>query len=181
MRIKNQFHPLLCAMVMMIYFASTLILVTCLNDSLAVAGLYIFVPGLFLILPNIFQKRTFTLIILVNGLLLDLYHNLPLGFNPLIFLFVLTFLRTQIDFNKATSLRNNMLFTIGINIFVSLILYVLFYFYMEMNWVWNFSKFLFDLSISTLFLLMFVPVHRIILGNILQKLQINEAHLEVTT
>ena len=95
-------------MVMMIYFAS-LMLVTCLNDSLAIIGLYIFVPGLFLILPNIFQKRTFTLIILVNGLLLDLYHNLPLGFNPLIFLFVLTFLRTQIDFNKATSLRNNML------------------------------------------------------------------------
>ena len=46
MRIKNQFHPLY-AMVMIIYFAATLMLVTSLNDTLAVVGLYIFVPGLF--------------------------------------------------------------------------------------------------------------------------------------
>ena len=76
MRIKNQFYPFVCTMVTVIYFAFSLLLLSFLNDSLSVLGIYIFMPALFFILPNVFPRRSFAVILVVNGLMLDLKMDL---------------------------------------------------------------------------------------------------------
>jgi len=181
MRIKNQFYPFVCTMVTVIYFAFSLLLLSFLNDSLSVLGIYIFMPALFFILPNVFPRRSFAVILVVNGLMLDLYHHLPLGFSPLIFIFLQTWFRIHIDFKKETFSKNNILIYMGINILISLILYFFFYFYFEMKSTWHFSKFFLDLSISTLFLFMIVHANKLILEKIFRKFQMNDAPLGRTT
>lgn len=129
-------------------------LIALINSRLSVWGVFLYLPGLFVILSsNILDAKNGIVASIITGIHLDTLLHTPLGFHAILLVFIFLLVREWQENHRVFRTWRPILLQIIINV----IFFFIWYFWLLINppfaMRWEFSRFLSDMTISTLIMI----------------------------
>ena len=129
-------------------------LIALINSRLSVWGVFLYLPGLFIILSsNILDVKNGIVASIITGIHLDTLLHTPLGFHAILLAFIFLLVREWQENNRVFKTWR----PIFLQIIVNIIFFFVWYFWLLIKspfaMSWEFSRFFADLTISTLIMI----------------------------
>lgn len=129
-------------------------LIALINSSLSVWGVFLYLPGLFIILSsNILDVKNGIVASIITGIHLDTLLHTPLGFHAILLAFIFLLVREWQENHRVFKTWR----PIFLQIIVNIIFFFVWYFWLLIKspfaMSWEFSRFFADLTISTLIMI----------------------------
>ena len=144
----NRSSIVLAVITSQLYFIAMLFLISLINSTIGLFGLFLFVPTLFLLIPAPISPQIGKIMIFMNGLLLDCYSSAPLGLIAFIMLFFSFFIFENFGATKEIKILDAKVLLISTNIFIHTLLFLLSHNEVLLNSNWSAYKFFADLVLS---------------------------------
>ena len=129
-------------------------LIALINSRLSVWGIFLYLPGLFIILSsNILDVKNGIVASIITGIHLDTLLHTPLGFHAILLAFIFLLVREWQENHRVFKTWR----PIFLQIIVNIIFFFVWYFWLLIKppfaMSWEFSRFFSDLTISTLIMI----------------------------
>ena len=170
----SRYLVIIITLLVVIYSGFWMVVIRLLNSFIAQVGVFLFIPAIFLMTPNSLRKKQAVISIILISFLVSYHNSLPFELCICFMLLFYYIFRHNISKeNRQNNLKKTLL-AVGVNISISLIVFLVAQTDLISMQSWNISKFIVDVISSTLLILVIAQPYRLLLDQILIRVLKND-------
>ena len=166
---QSRYLVITVPLLVVIYSGFWMVVIRLLNSFFAQIGVYLFIPAIFLMIPQSLRNKHAVISIIFISLLVSYHNSLPVELCICFMLLFYYIFRHNISHeNRQNNLRKTLL-AAGVNISIFLIIFLVAQTELISMQSWNISKLIVDVIASTLLILVIAQPYRLLLDQILSR------------
>lgn len=170
----SRYLVIIIPLLVVIYSGFWMVVIRLLNSFIAQVGVFLFIPAIFLMTPNSLRKKQAVISIILISFLVSHHNSLPFELCICFMLLFYYIFRHNISKeNRQNNLKKTLL-AVGVNISISLIVFLVAQTDLISMQSWDISKFIVDVISSTLLILVIAQPYRLLLDQILLRVLKND-------